>query len=49
MSQYADDTLVILDGTKQSLQHCIEEINNFICSLVLELKLKTIHKCFLSL
>ena len=29
MSQYADDTLVILDGTEQSLQHCIEEINNF--------------------
>ena len=29
MSQYADDTLVILNGTEQSLQHCIEEINNF--------------------
>ena len=29
MTQYADDTLVILDVTKQSLQYCIEEINNF--------------------
>ena len=26
MSKYADDTLVILDGTEQFLQHCIEEI-----------------------
>ena len=45
MSQYADDTLVILDGTEQSLQHCIEEINNFytVCSLVLKLILKK-HK-----
>ena len=29
MTQYIDDTLVILDVTKQSLQYCIEEINNF--------------------
>ena len=27
MSQYADDTLVILNGTEQSLQHCIEDYN----------------------
>ena len=43
MSQYADDTLVILDGTEQPLQHCIEEINNFYSSLVLKLILKK-HK-----
>ena len=29
MSHNADDTLFTLDGTEQSMQHCIEEINYF--------------------
>ena len=43
MSQYADDTLVILDGTEQSLQHCIEEMNNFYMLSGLKINLKK-HK-----